>query len=403
MTSSEKTYTQLYSDKTFDPYDPNLKPLLIDKKLIKNLAIENVSEQTIQALETGSQRFLRLYNSKQLTAPKSFSISQTNQKDLEVHNYTGKCPTNVLELNPAQGSCSISCLYCLVTDGDQVKPMTLLENYPQLVKEQLEKHKGEKVFFYYSPKTEAFSEPLLETGIAHNVLRQFLEHYKKTPDSRARLFIATKAGPKHLNFRNNGESILELLSQLSGKVQLNGSIGIMPSFLHQLLEPNAPSLEERLEAMEMCQKAGVYSQSVLSQPIIPCYLQTNLDGYLSKLKNSNVINIKPEFFTANMGNIAIVSQYINQFDPNSLKDFLEAYITEENQNHVKQRCRTAPKRKLSFDYLNLIHDKAAKQGISTSLCNWVKSETGADKTPIENLAKQRGFLCLGYQEELFKK
>lgn len=401
----EIKYSQL-SASNLNPYSlPNFRPIIIDFGLIKEIGINTgVSAEALEDLTQGSLRFKRLLDLGQLTAPNTFNLSDAPEKPFEVHNYTGKCPTNVFELNPAQGSCSISCMYCLVTDGDQVKPITVFENYPELVSKELENHKGQNHFFYYSPKTEAFAEPLLQTGIAHEVLRRFRQHYEMNPDSKARLFIATKAGPQHLEFRNRGESILDILSSIASKVQLNGSMGIMPNYLHRILEPNAPSLEKRIEAMQMCQQKGVYAYSVLSQPIIPNHLtEETADAYLSKLARAGIHNIKPEFLTTNMQNIAIFTQYINHFDPKSVKPFLELYISKENSDHIKQRCRTAPDRNFCYDKLLMIDRIAKKYDISVSLCNWVKHETGADQTHIEDRAKKKGFRCLGYQEEMFKQ
>jgi DNA repair photolyase len=398
--------TPLSQEGNLDIYKlKNFNPIVIDYEFIRRKGIDSeVSKETINGLTEGCLRFKKLLNLKQLTAPENFISVAAPHKTFEVHNYTGKCPTNVFELNPAQGSCSISCMYCLVTDGDQVKPITVFNNYPQLVSKELDNHKDQNHFFYYSPKTEAFAEPLLQTGIAHEILRTFRNHYEKNPDSRVRLFIATKAGPKHLDFKNKGESILDILGTIGSKVQLNGSMGIMPDYLHKVLEPNAPSLEKRIEAMQMCQQRGIYAYSVLSQPIIPSHLtEETAEKYISKLAAAGIQNIKPEFLTANMQNIAIIAQYIHHFDPNSLKAFLETYISKENSDHIKQRCRTAPDRNFCYDKISMISKVAKKYDVSISLCNWVKNETRIDQTPIEDEAKRRGFRCLGYQENMFRK
>lgn len=45
--------------------------------------------------------------------------------ELEIHNYTGMCPTNVLEVTPSKGSCACACQYCLVTDGNHAAPIPM--------------------------------------------------------------------------------------------------------------------------------------------------------------------------------------------------------------------------------------------------------------------------------------
>ena len=368
--SSEREYTPLERDKKQDVYQINgFSPIIINDLFIKDLGITaNIDPQTIQGLTEGSLRFERLYHKGQLTAPKTYTTQKSPKKELEIHNYTGMCPTNVLEVTPSSGSCSVSCLYCLVSDGDQVKPIVVYEDYPKIVEKSLKEYKDKNTFFYFSPKTDAFSEPLLETGISHEILRRFIEHYHSNPNSRARLFIASKAAPKHLRAKDKGESILDLFSQLSGKMQFNPSIGIMPRFLHQILEPNAPSLEDRLDSAMVCKKIRVYSKSVLAQPIIPCYLsRESAESFLGKMANAGITNIKPEFLTVNMENIAIISQYINHFDQSRLKEFLELYITQQNKDHIKQRCRTAPNKGFSLNGIKLLHRLAAEKSISIVL------------------------------------
>lgn len=399
----EKEFTPLEKNKQYDLYNlKNFEPILIDDFFLKRLGIVNVSDKAKEGLREGSLKFQRLFKNHNLTSSVKYNETRLAENSLEIHNYTGKCPANVVEVNPCNGSCSISCLYCLVSDGDQAKKINVYLDYPELVEKELDKKKNENCFFYLSPKTEAFSEPLLETGISHKILRVFVKHYEKNPNSKVRLFIVSKAGTKHLKFKNNGDSVLDLLGELRGKVQFNGSIGLMPSYLSDILEPNAASLEDRLKAMKMLQERGVYAYSVLVQPIIPCYFnESSLDKLLSNLKETRIINIKPEFLTVNMENLAIISQYINHFDAYFLKSLLALYVSKENSNHIKQRCRIAPDRKFSLEGIKLFHKKSIEKEMVVSVCNWVRSEIGLNKEFGEPSEKM-GFKCLGYQEKLFE-
>jgi len=379
------------------------KPLNLDEKKVRELCRGvKVDEEGVKRLEAGSERFKRLFLTRKLTAPPTYEVVERDMRGLEIHNYTGLCPTNVLEINPVEGSCSASCLYCLVSDGDQQKPIKVIGNYPEIVKQELRVRKDENVFFYFSPKTEAFSEPLLETGVSHDILRTFIEHYQMHARSRARLFIATKAGRNHLNFENQGESILGLLTRLKGKVQVNGSLGIMPDYLHETLEPNAATFKDRLIALETLQSRGVYACAVLSQPIIPCYL--NLDtaeNYFCRLAKAGIVNSKPEFLTVNMDNLAIIAQFVNHFDRERMGEFLRDYVGEDNKDHIKQRCRTAPNREISRKGLELIFEAAGRHNVGISICNWVRKELGITEEKTA-MAEQSGFKCLGYQTRMFE-
>jgi DNA repair photolyase len=396
-----KQYQPLYPSKLEGVYNlDRFLPVIIDEGFLRARGITGIPNDIVARLNEGSKRFVSLLKTRKLTAPKGFSIVD-NPNPIQVHNYTGICPTNVLEVNPSIGSCSISCLYCLVNDGDQREPIKVFGNYPSLLKRKLAEQKDENTFFYFSPKVDAFSEPLLVTGIAHDILRTFIDHYQEHPDSKSRLFIATKAGPKHLHYKHSGDSVLSLLSQLSDRTQYNGSIGIMPEYLHRVLQPNSATLEERLEAISLCNQNGIYARSVLVQPIIPCYLdEQTTEDFVKKVKSVNIENIKPEFLTVNFENLAIISQYVNHFDPELVEPLLKLYLDPKNLDHIKQRQRIAPSREWSKENLEMISQIAKQHGISTSLCNWVNRETSVS-SDLFQLSKEKGFCCLGYQEGIF--
>jgi DNA repair photolyase len=322
-----------------------------------------------------------------------------------VHNYTGICPANVLEISPSSGSCIAGCQYCLVTDGTHLRNIHVYTNYPEKVARSLERNKDRNLFYYFSPKTEAFSETHLFNGLAHNILKTFIAHYEKYPDSGVRLFIATKAGMQHLKVKHDGTTVFDLLKELVSKVQINGSIGIMPSCLRNILEPNVAGIKERLEVLQECRNAGIWAESVLCQPLLIPYLKEDvIRDYMKQLSNAGVKNIKPEFFTAEIRNLVLVAQYIHYYDPGMTGEFFHAYLMESNQKHIKQRSRLAPEKKICAEKLSLIRDIADEYNISISLCNWVKKELNDEAPFIREIDKKslaHGYRCLGYQTRLF--
>ncbi|MBU1685266.1 hypothetical protein KJ662_03360 [Patescibacteria group bacterium] len=384
-------------------------PVVIDEDFLRSIGIESeIDNEALSRLIEGSEQFKRLYQRRTLTPAPSFDFASIDlENPLEIHNYTGMCPTYVQELTPSVGACSIACQYCLVTDGDHQAPTTVWQNYPDLVAKVLEEKKDVSSFYYFSPKTEAFSEHHLETGIAHGILQSFIDHFEKYPDSKARMFIATKAGMKHLDFQYGGKSIIDLLSKLKGKVQINGSIGIMPDFLRDVLEPNAASIEDRLKALQECQSRGLYAESVLAQPLLLPYMtEYVLDNYFSQLSRAGIKNIKPEFLTVDPKNLAFLSQFVHHFNPELMKDLLEVYIGSGNSDHRKQRLRLAPDREISITMLRKLEEYAKKYGISISICNWVKHELSQlDPTikRIDSESSANGYRCLGYQINIFDK
>lgn len=398
-------YHPLESVKSGKPYSlEGFSPIALNREFLHRIGVlRDLDKAVIDQLESGANKFRALLESGTLTAPLEFRVSNELLKQpLSIHNYTSICPQNVFELNPSSGACSLSCLYCLVNDGNQREQVVVHMDYPSLVRQELENHKNSAHFFYFSPKVDAFSEPLLVTGVAHSILEEFVRHYDVHPDSKVRLFIASKAGPKQLFYQKNNTTILDLLEKIGKKVQFNGSVGIMPDCLREVLEPNAPSVDDRINAIRLCQERGIYARSVLAQPVIACYVSDSLlDYYFKKISSAGIENIKPEFLTVNFENLAIVAQYINHFDPEKLAPFLNEYIAMDNRNHVKQRNRTAPSRALSALLLEQISNAASKYGISISLCNWVASQVHPDGC-ITAKSASNGFVCLGYQKRMFE-
>lgn len=387
----------------------DFSPIMIDDALIDSLGLPYpVTAEVRQALLAGSQRYLSLFDNRSLQPVTTYLEAETDSTaDLEIHNYTNICPTNVLEVTPSVGSCSIACQYCLVTDGNQCTQITVFTNYTDKLRRSLEANRDKNTFYYFSPKTDAFSEPHLVSGLAHDILRTFIDHFEAYPDSRVRVFICSKAGLKQVEFTHRGDSILSLAGQLAGKAQWNGSIGIMPRYLRNILEPHAGTIEDRLEVMVRARALGLVSDSVLCQPLIlPFLTPENVEDYMASLAKAGVINIKPEFLTADLANLALIAQYINYFDPSRLREFFASYLMEENQTHLKQRSRLAPEKAVCVEKLELIRAATERHGISISICNWVKRELTPQASWVGSIAQDtgsvaNGYACLGYYTRLF--
>lgn len=384
-------------------------PLKVDKNLLMEMGVDyNINNNVASKLVEGSEWFNTLYENHNLTPGNHYveELIDINE-ELEIHNYTGMCPTNVLEVSPSGGSCAVACQYCLVTDGNHVKPITVYTNYAEKIANSLERNRDKSIFYYFSPKTEAFSEPHLYNGLAHDIMRTFVNHFDKHPDSAVRIFIATKGGPRHMQIKHNGDSLLDLMGKIASKIQVNGSIGIMPKYLRDVLEPNAATIAERLDVLVQCRELGMSSGSVLCQPLMLPYLtDENISNYMAQLKAAGVINIKPEFLTTEIRNLVILAQYINHFDPNFIGEFFHPYLSDKNQGHIKQRSRLAPRKDVCVKYLERIRDIADQHDITISICNWVKRELSVEAEWVKNVdhgSAANGYRCLGYQTNLFPK
>ena len=383
-------------------------PPVVDRAYLQSLGVRvEPSDETLEALSRGSAWFRARLKGKTLFPVQRCRLESIDPEtvETEIHNYTGRCPTLTYELNPVRG-CGIGCQYCLVTDGVHEQPLVALENYPEYVARLLERENGpdssnDRHYYYFSPKTEALQEATLQTGIAHGILRTFIAHFKRFPASQARLFIASKAGARHLQVKADGVSVLELFEQLKGRMQFNTSVSMMPPALRQILEPYAAPIEERLEAVRLCRERGILAESALVQPIFPPFLSDErIRNFFETLRQAGIRNYKPEFLTVCMENLALIGPLLGRFDKAMERQLYEDYLPPTNADHRKQRGRTAPDRALSVALLERMKRHSDALGLTVSICYWVRKQLGITEAQIP-LINANGFQCLGYQSRLF--
>ena len=193
-------YSPLYVPETDLYRMDGFRPPLVDAAYLGRLGVKaQPSPAMLEGLEQGSRIFARRLEERKLLPRTQFELIDIEPAEVvpEIHNYTGRCPTLTYEINPVRG-CGVGCQYCLVTDGVHEQPLTAVRNYHLYVRRLLEEKNGagsenRNHYYYFSPKTEAFQEATLLTGIAHRILREFIDHFRRHPGSRARLFIASKA------------------------------------------------------------------------------------------------------------------------------------------------------------------------------------------------------------------
>ena len=396
-------YTPLYSH-TETVYNlPGFTPGVVDAAYLERLGVDlSLAPASLEALERGSRMFRERYGRRILIPRPRYALAEMDpsQEVPMVHNYTGHCPTLTWEINPVKG-CGVGCLYCLVSDGGHEEELTVWENYHLYVRRLLEEQNGPESpnqphYYYFSPKTEAFQEATLFTGVAHRILREFIDHFRRFPASKARLFIASKAGAKHLEVRDGGESVLDLFAQLRGQMQFNTSVSIMPEAFRDLLEPYAAPLPERLAAVRLCREAGISANSALVQPILTPWLSDeHIDPFFEGLREAGIINYKPEFLTACVENLAMLGQFLGHFGPELERQLYEDYLMPSNADHRKQRGRIAPDRERSSAYLRRLMSRTDPLGMSVSICYWVRKQLGISEELIP-IINRNGFQCLGY-------
>ena len=401
-------YSPLYVPETDLYRMEGFRPPLVDAAYLGRLGVRaQPSPAMLEGLERGSRIFARRLEERKLLPRTQFELIDIEPAEVvpEIHNYTGRCPTLTYEINPVRG-CGVGCQYCLVTDGVHEQPLTAVRNYHLYVRRLLEEKNGagsenRNHYYYFSPQTEAFQEATLLTGIAHRILREFIDHFRRHPGSRARLFIASKAGARHLEVADGGETVLDLFARLKDRMQFNTSVSIMPKPFRDLLEPYAAPLEARMAAVRLCRERGIPADSALVQPIFTPYLtEEHIRSFFDALHREGIVNYKPEFLTACMENLAMLGPLLGLTDPRMERQLYEDYLLPSNEDHRKQRARTAPDRRLSLEGIRRMMAYTDTLGMSVSICYWVRRQLDIPESLIP-LVNRNGFQCLGYQSKLF--
>jgi DNA repair photolyase len=388
-TSLRESKNDLYEMKGFNPR-------IINQDYLNELKVSvRPSNETLEELKQGSMSFAEKYKKKAFIAKLSWQEKDIPMdKPLKHHRYTCKCPTDILEVDPVVG-CNVNCLYCLVTDGDHSAQKTVYKNYASYLNRRLQENRDSYYCYYLAPQTEPFQESTLQTGIAHDILRTFISHFKENPKSKSFVFVLSKAGQEELQYESKGKTIIDLMSELRDKLVYHTSISVIPPKLCPMLEPRAATNEDRLEAVMMCQKHGIKANWAVMQPIMPLFITDRMmDEVFKELKEANIEGCKPEFLTLSVRNIAWIGQLIGQLDKNMERQFYELYISPENMNNVKHRNRIAPDRKATHKAMMILKEYADKYGLEMSICHWVRNELNITQTELpltmrENLLGDR--------------
>ncbi|KXG77457.1 radical SAM family protein [Thermotalea metallivorans] len=193
---------------------------------------------------------------------------------------------NAHELNPAIG-CDFLCRYCSMYSQYETEehiPVKIYKDYPSYLKEYITNHKNkESLIFNFSPKTDAFSPCLIESGMTESILKILNEE-------SVRYYILTKAGlpPKEIQ---------DLLIKSKEKNQIIISSGLPDEEVEAVLEPGAPPSTKRLEFAEFCSKNGIRVTGIVA-PYLPIdedntYAQKVFNRYLdSGIKHASVQVLK---------------------------------------------------------------------------------------------------------------
>jgi len=179
-------------------------------------------------------------------------------------------------LNP-YGGCAFSCSYCYVPKfpnarhepSEWGKWVEVKVNAPELIRKERTKVFGSRIFF------SSATDPYQYLELKYRLTRRCLEELLKYKPER--LTLHTRS---HLMLQD-----IELLKAFGSALQVGVSFTTDDDNVRREFEPNAPSIERRLQLIRALREAGIEVYLSLS-PLLPCNPDRLADMVLPYVKRA---------------------------------------------------------------------------------------------------------------------
>lgn len=307
-------------------------------------------------------------------------------REVKIHKNTPQCPL-IYEVVPVIG-CEFQCTYCNALGQEEEEkflPVRIDMNYPAFLRGEIKKHQslGSNPMYYYSPKTDCFQKPLLDSGITEEIIRVFRE-------MDCNYIIVTKGVPT--------ESVYDEMLKSKDKCQVILTYGMPDDNLRKLIEPMSSSNEERLIFAQKCVDDGIQVAAIV-EPILP----------LNDL--SFVRDIMQKFVKIGVNHFAVDFARITQNCFHKLVKAIPEYEAELRNNYLSENCnrqifktasgvnveRYSPSKEYMLSKFNEFKETAKTWDCTVSICN----SFGFDGFNDE--AVKRGYICMGINIDKFVK
>lgn len=200
--------------------------------------------------------------------------------EIKSHGNKKTCNKNMLEVNPTIG-CQYQCQYCnaYAQEGDKFNKIEVYVDYPEYLDKYLFEHKNEldKIFFYFSPKIEAFQECLLKTGITYSILKLFYKY-------NARYIIVTKSGIPN-------SDVCSIIKKSRHLNQFLISCSMPNEEVRKILEPYAPPIDDRLAFAKYLVDNQIRTTAIFS-PILPIDKGRYIKEYIRYFLSINITHFR---------------------------------------------------------------------------------------------------------------
>lgn len=305
------------------------------------------------------------------------------REDITDFRQTSSC-FNAHEVNPAIG-CDFKCRYCSMYaqfQEDTHTPVTIYEDYPEYLREYIRKCENkERLIFNFSPKTDAFSYSMIESGMTEEILRVFNEE-------KVRYYILTKG-------ETPPENILKLLEKSKDRNQVIFSSGLLNEDLENLLEPGAPNSSKRMEFAKVCHSLGVTATGIAAP-----YLPINVDNYAEKVlcrfKDAGIKHVSVQVLKLSVECLDKLCLLMPQYESDFRKLFSKEDVTPVQWKLPGGKVVTRYFASSTYLQEELLKVKniATKMDMTVSTCKEICNNIKSPAYNSEAIAK--GYNCVGF-------
>jgi DNA repair photolyase len=241
-------------------------------------------------------------------------------KKVECKTIIGKCgfPGGGLAINPYVG-CEHDCAYCYARfikrfsghDEEWGKFVDIRSNAAEVLKKQMKsaKYKGQPIYI------GTVTDPYQQAEEKYKITRSILEVLK---DYANPVSILTKSD---LVLRD-----LDLLKQFK-RVDINFTVNTLDEKWKKLVEPNSPSIADKLKAMRKLTKEGISVYAMMG-PYWPIF--TDPEKLFAKFKEAGVKHVYTESLNTIGGNWVGVEKMLRKNYPQELKKMKEILFNKEH-------------------------------------------------------------------------
>jgi DNA repair photolyase len=306
------------------------------------------------------------------------------REEIELHAQTPNCFPS-FEINPAIG-CEFGCIYCSMY-GQEAKlqhvPVKVFVDYPEYLEEFIRKHKNEgRLVFNFTPKSDAFSPALIESGVTGRILDVLIE-------SNCEFYSLTKSGIPE-------KRIQKKLIEAKDLAQIVISTGLPNEDYRKILEPNAPNIEERMNFAKFCKQNEILVSGIAA-PFLPFSIPNYHEIVINRFSEVGIDHVSVHMLK--------LSELCLERMSNALGDYgsllKKMYLGKDNKTVVwslpggKKITRYYCDAEIIRKELAKLKEIAKTKGVTLSTC--VQVEQVIQDTNFNDQARKRGITCVGFR------